>query len=49
MAYKQTNCNYAGTWVMNTEEEIQEAEKDYTHQRNGFEGAHAWNSWVAYE
>ncbi|XP_052281549.1 pirin-like isoform X2 [Dreissena polymorpha] len=38
-----------GTWVMNTEQEIQQTEHDYMQQQNGFEGAHSWNSWLAYQ
>lgn len=35
-----------GPFVMNTEEEIVEAMKDYQLQQNGFENALTWNSFV---
>jgi len=34
---------------MNTEEEIQEALKDYQYERNGFENAMTWNSFIITE
>ena len=34
---------------MNTEAEVKEAELDYRLQRNGFEGALTWNSFVVTE
>lgn len=34
---------------MNTEEEIEQAKKDYILGQNGFEGAKEWNSFVVYE
>ena len=33
-----------GPFVMNTQEELAEAMKDYQLQRNGFENAHSWQS-----
>jgi hypothetical protein len=41
--------NVQGVFVMNTEEEISQAEKDYRLGQNGFEGAKEWNSFVVYE
>lgn len=38
-----------GVFVMNTEEEIEQARKDYLLGENGFEGAKEWNSFVVYE
>lgn len=38
-----------GGYVMNTEDEIKEAIQDYLQDRNGFEGARSWNSFVARE
>ncbi|XP_046579779.1 uncharacterized protein LOC124287291 [Haliotis rubra] len=38
-----------GPFVMNTEEEIRQAQADYFHDTNGFEGARSWNSFVADE
>lgn len=37
---------FAGPFVMNTREQIQEAMTDYRNGRNGFEKAHSWNSFV---
>jgi hypothetical protein len=34
---------------MCTDEEIRETQNDYRLGRNGFENAHIWNSFVAYE
>lgn len=34
---------------MCTDEEIREAQNDYRLGKNGFENAHTWNSFVAYE
>ena len=54
--YYQCNCTVEeivtlliGTWVMSTQAEIEQANQDYQQQINGFEGAHTWNSWVAFE
>ncbi|XP_063413947.1 pirin-like isoform X2 [Mytilus trossulus] len=38
-----------GPFVMCTDEEIKQALNDYRQGENGFEKAHTWNSWVAYE
>ncbi|XP_071087175.1 pirin-like isoform X1 [Haliotis cracherodii] len=38
-----------GPFVMNTEDQIQQAKADYFHERHGFEGARSWNSFVAEE
>lgn len=34
---------------MTSEEEARAALQDYIHERNGFEGAKSWNSFVVYE
>ncbi|XP_076446188.1 pirin-like isoform X2 [Babylonia areolata] len=38
-----------GPFVMTTEEEVQQARKDYLLYQNGFEKARGWNSFVVYE
>ena len=38
-----------GPFVMTTNEEISEAENDYRYERNGFENAQSWNSFIATE
>lgn len=38
-----------GPFVMNTDEEIAEAKKDYILERNGFENARSWNSFIVLE
>ncbi|KAL8617108.1 hypothetical protein ACOMHN_014278 [Nucella lapillus] len=38
-----------GPFVMTTEEEVEQASKDYLHYQNGFEQAQGWNSFVVYE
>lgn len=40
---------HLGPFVMCTDEEIKQALNDYRQGENGFEKAHTWNSWVAYE
>ena len=34
---------------MNTDEEVRQARKDYIQNKNGFEGAKQWNSFVVTE
>lgn len=38
-----------GPFVMCTDEEIKQAQLDYRKGQNGFENAHTWNSFVAYQ
>ena len=38
------SCIVTGPFVMNTEDEIQQAISDYRTARNGFEKARTWNS-----
>ena len=54
--YYQYNCTVEeivtlliGAWVMSTQVEIEQANQDYQQEINGFEGAHTWTSWVAFE